>query len=47
VQTAVQNRASVLGTYSLDPNGDTTLRSYGLYGVSKKALFWQGAIRAA
>jgi branched-chain amino acid transport system substrate-binding protein len=47
LQTSVQNRASVLGTYSLDANGDTTLRSYGLYGVSKKALVWQGPINAA
>jgi branched-chain amino acid transport system substrate-binding protein len=47
LQTGVQNRASVLGTYSLDANGDTTLRTYGLYGVSKKALVWQGAITAA
>jgi branched-chain amino acid transport system substrate-binding protein len=27
------DRHSVLGTYSLDGNGDTTLRSYGLYKV--------------
>jgi branched-chain amino acid transport system substrate-binding protein len=47
LQTGVQNRASVLGTYSLDANGDTTLRTYGLYGVSKKSLVWQGAITAA
>jgi branched-chain amino acid transport system substrate-binding protein len=47
LRTGVQNRASVLGTYSLDANGDTTLRSYGLYGISKKQLVWQGAITAA
>jgi branched-chain amino acid transport system substrate-binding protein len=47
LQTGVQNRASVLGTYSLDANGDTTLRTYGLYGISKKSLVWQGAITAA
>jgi branched-chain amino acid transport system substrate-binding protein len=47
LQTGVQNSASVLGTYSLDANGDTTLRTYGLYGVSKKSLVWQGAITAA
>ena len=29
----VQNRASVLGTYSFDANGDTTLRTYGLYTI--------------
>jgi branched-chain amino acid transport system substrate-binding protein len=30
---ATQNRSSVLGTYGFDKNGDTTLKSYGLYKV--------------
>jgi branched-chain amino acid transport system substrate-binding protein len=30
---AVSNRNSVLGTYGFDKNGDTTLKSYGLYKV--------------
>jgi branched-chain amino acid transport system substrate-binding protein len=30
---AVKNRNSVLGTYGFDANGDTTLKSYGLYKV--------------
>ena len=30
---ATQNRQSVLGTYGFDKNGDTTLKSYGLYKV--------------
>jgi branched-chain amino acid transport system substrate-binding protein len=30
---ATKNRNSVLGTYSFDANGDTTLKSYGLYKV--------------
>ncbi|MGZ4230777.1 MAG: ABC transporter substrate-binding protein [Solirubrobacteraceae bacterium] len=30
---AIKNRHSVIGTYSFDRNGDTTLRSYGLYRV--------------
>lgn len=30
---ATAGRHSVLGTYGFDRNGDTTLRSYGLYGV--------------
>jgi branched-chain amino acid transport system substrate-binding protein len=30
---ATKNRNSVLGTYSFDKNGDTTLKSYGLYKV--------------
>jgi branched-chain amino acid transport system substrate-binding protein len=28
---ATKNRKSVLGTYSFDANGDTTIKSYGLY----------------
>jgi branched-chain amino acid transport system substrate-binding protein len=31
---ATTNRASVLGTYGFDKNGDTTLKSYGLYKVN-------------
>src|SRR5947209_14331740 len=30
---ATKNRNSVLGTYGFDANGDTTLKSYGLYKV--------------
>ncbi|HEX3872640.1 MAG TPA: branched-chain amino acid ABC transporter substrate-binding protein [Solirubrobacteraceae bacterium] len=30
---ATKSRASVLGTYGFDANGDTTLKSYGLYKV--------------
>jgi branched-chain amino acid transport system substrate-binding protein len=30
---AIRDRNSVLGTYGFDKNGDTTLRSYGLYDV--------------
>jgi branched-chain amino acid transport system substrate-binding protein len=30
---ATKNRSSVLGTYGFDSNGDTTLKSYGLYKV--------------
>jgi branched-chain amino acid transport system substrate-binding protein len=47
LRAGVQNRASVLGTYSLDANGDTTIRAYGLYGVSGKALVFKAAITAA
>jgi branched-chain amino acid transport system substrate-binding protein len=47
LRTSVQNRASVLGTYSLDARGDTTTRAYGLYGISAKALVWRGAVTAA
>ncbi|MGO9752384.1 MAG: branched-chain amino acid ABC transporter substrate-binding protein [Solirubrobacteraceae bacterium] len=31
---ATRNRHSVLGTYGFDRNGDTTLRTFGLYNVS-------------
>jgi branched-chain amino acid transport system substrate-binding protein len=31
---ATKNRNSVLGTYGFDSNGDTTLKSYGLYKAS-------------
>jgi branched-chain amino acid transport system substrate-binding protein len=30
---AIKSRSSVLGTYGFDKNGDTTLKSYGLYKV--------------
>ena len=30
---AITDRHSVLGTYGFDKNGDTTLKSYGLYKV--------------
>jgi branched-chain amino acid transport system substrate-binding protein len=37
-----RNRHSVLGTYSIDANGDTTLRRYGVYRVVAGQLeFWQ------
>jgi branched-chain amino acid transport system substrate-binding protein len=32
---ATKSRSSVLGTYGFDANGDTTLKSYGLYKVGK------------
>ena len=47
LRTGVQNRASVLGTYSIDANGDTTNRAYGLYGISGKSLVFNSAITAA
>jgi branched-chain amino acid transport system substrate-binding protein len=42
----VQNRASVLGTYGFDANGDTTLRTYGLYGIQRRSFVWVGAVTA-
>src|SRR6202161_1391501 len=32
---ATKSRSSVLGTYGFDANGDTTLKSYGLYNVDQ------------
>jgi branched-chain amino acid transport system substrate-binding protein len=42
----VRNRQSVLGTYSFDRFGDTTLRDYGLYRISGGELEWARAVRA-
>jgi branched-chain amino acid transport system substrate-binding protein len=42
----VQNRQSILGTYGFDANGDTTLRRYGLYGLSGSSLVYQGEVTA-
>jgi branched-chain amino acid transport system substrate-binding protein len=40
---ATQRRNSVLGTYGFDRNGDTTLKSYGLYRVNGAGdpVFWK------
>jgi branched-chain amino acid transport system substrate-binding protein len=35
---ATKSRSSVLGTYGFDANGDTTLKSYGLYKVAANGL---------
>ncbi|MBE2317589.1 branched-chain amino acid ABC transporter substrate-binding protein [Solirubrobacter sp. CPCC 204708] len=43
----VQNRQSVLGTYGFDANGDTTLRTYGLYSVGRNSLRYEATITAA
>jgi branched-chain amino acid transport system substrate-binding protein len=39
---ATRDRRSVLGTYSIDREGDTTLRRYGVYSiVAGRLTFWQ------
>jgi branched-chain amino acid transport system substrate-binding protein len=43
---SVRDRSSVLGDYSIDRFGDTTLRTYGVYRMSRGALNWAGAVRA-
>jgi branched-chain amino acid transport system substrate-binding protein len=40
----VQNRHSVIGTYSINADGDTTLAAYGLYGISGGRLVFGKAL---
>ncbi|HEX6024876.1 MAG TPA: branched-chain amino acid ABC transporter substrate-binding protein [Solirubrobacter sp.] len=42
-----KDRQSVLGTYSIDENGDTTLTDYGVYKVVDGALEFDQTIKAA
>jgi branched-chain amino acid transport system substrate-binding protein len=41
---ATRDRRSVLGTYSIDPNGDTTLRRYGVYTIVAGQLAFLEAV---
>jgi branched-chain amino acid transport system substrate-binding protein len=43
---ATKDRKSVLGTYSIDPNGDTTLTDYGVYKVEDGELTFDRTIEA-
>jgi branched-chain amino acid transport system substrate-binding protein len=43
---ATKDRSSVLGTYSIDKNGDTTATDYGAYGISNDALKFDQTIKA-
>jgi branched-chain amino acid transport system substrate-binding protein len=43
---SVRDRQSVLGTYSIDAFGDTTLRSFGIYRISQGRLRWSNAVLA-
>jgi len=43
---ATKDRASVLGTYSIDENGDTTLTDYGAYAVENGELKFDQVIKA-
>jgi branched-chain amino acid transport system substrate-binding protein len=43
---ATKDRQSVLGTYSIDQNGDTTLTDYGIYSVSGGNLKFDQTIKA-
>jgi branched-chain amino acid transport system substrate-binding protein len=41
-----KERSSVLGTYSIDENGDTSLTDYGLFGVKDDELVFDTVIKA-
>jgi len=43
---ATKDRKSVLGTYSIDKNGDTTLTDYGAYAVNNGELKFDQTIKA-
>jgi branched-chain amino acid transport system substrate-binding protein len=43
---AIKNKSSVLGTYSIDPDGDTTLTTYGAYLAKGGKLVFNKAIKA-
>jgi branched-chain amino acid transport system substrate-binding protein len=43
---STKNRDSVLGTYDIDENGDTTLTDYGLYEIKGGQLEFVKAIEA-
>jgi branched-chain amino acid transport system substrate-binding protein len=44
---STQNKQSVLGTYSIDKDGDTTLSTYGAYVAKGGKLVFNKAIKAA
>jgi branched-chain amino acid transport system substrate-binding protein len=41
-----KDRQSVLGTYSIDKNGDTTLTDYGVYSIANGTLKFDSTIKA-
>jgi branched-chain amino acid transport system substrate-binding protein len=43
---ATKDRQSVLGTYSIDKNGDTTLTDYGAYSVKNGSMVFDQTIKA-
>jgi branched-chain amino acid transport system substrate-binding protein len=43
---ATKDRSSVLGTYSIDENGDTTLTDYGIYSVKDGELVFDKTVKA-
>jgi branched-chain amino acid transport system substrate-binding protein len=43
---STKDRSSVLGTYSIDENGDTTLTDYGIYSVKDGELVFDKTVKA-
>jgi len=43
---STKDRASVLGTYSIDENGDTTLTDYGIYKIEGGELVFDKTVKA-
>jgi branched-chain amino acid transport system substrate-binding protein len=43
---ATKDRSSVLGTYSIDKNGDTTLTDYGVYTIKDGELAFDKSVKA-
>ena len=43
---STKDKNSVLGTYSIDENGDTSLTDYGLYSVEGGELTFDKVIKA-
>jgi branched-chain amino acid transport system substrate-binding protein len=44
---ATKDRKSVLGTYSIDKNGDTTVTDYGVYKIKNGELTFDKTVKAA
>ena len=44
---ATKDRDSVLGKYSIDANGDTTLGAYGAYTIADSKLVYDQTIKVA
>jgi branched-chain amino acid transport system substrate-binding protein len=42
----VTARAGVIGTYGFDANGDTTTKTFGLYGIRGGLFSWVGVVTA-
>ena len=42
----IKNRSSVLGTYSIDPDGDTTITDYGGNTIKSGKLTFDKVIKA-